>query len=788
MFQKLGNLVSSAWWAFLLAWGLLLALLTWTAPRWRDIILEGEFAFLPETTSSRHGEKVFKEAFPRQYFPSNAVIVLSRAESQLTSQDINFIKQDLYPGLEHIAKQHRDSKSAKEKSIIGAMHSFQEPGAGSLLVSPDRKATLVILELTSELLEIRNWPVLAQIEDLVSRLKQEGKVPDGLNISQGGTAMVGRDVTQGQARSTQAIHLWTIVLVVVLLLLIYRAPLLTLVPLITVFVAVQVALKFLSLLAQAEVLTVFEAEETFITVIVYGTGVDYCLFLISRYREELQEGRLPSEAIANAIGKVGATLLASSATVTLGIAMMIFADFGQFHLAGIAISSSLFLSLFAVLSLTPALLRLCGRWAFWPKFPSKNDSGQWEKVIAWNRLATILQRRPGTILLSTVALMLPFAVLALLQSDNLEFDLVNRLPSSAPSIAGNKDLARHFPEGLLDPVIVLLRNPDVDFQEDRGEALLESLTRRLALKKEEMGLADIRTLARPLGITQAAQEALDELLTQQQLSPKKQPGGSMYQEALDHYVSMVHVTQLQLVLHKNPLARPSLDLLKHIENVTRQEMPQELQDGEVIFFGLTPSILDLRETTDHDRVRIEFLVVACVFLILVILLRRPVVSLYLIASVLLSFFTALGATFALFWLLDPSGFSGLDWKVPIFLFVILVAIGEDYNIFLMTRVREEQKHRDGVAGIKSALVKTGPIITSCGLIMIGTFSSLLAGSLVDLKQLGFALAFGVLLDTFVVRPLLVPAFLIWLANRHFRSPWRFLLIKVKEKIEAEIRA
>jgi RND superfamily putative drug exporter len=173
-------------------------------------------------------------------------------------------------------------------------------------------------------------------------------------------------------------------------------------------------------------------------------------------------------------------------------------------------------------------------------------------------------------------------------------------------------------------------------------------------------------------------------------------------------------------------------------------------------------VRDVANVMQEDRGRIEVLVLASVFVILVVLLRRFAVPFYLLVSVLFSYYTTLGVSFIVFWLLDPHGFTGIDWKIAIFLFAILIAVGEDYNIFLMTRIDEEERRHGPLLAITQALDRTGPIISSCGVIMAGTFASLMGGSLTEMKQLGFALAFGILLDTFVVRPILVPAFLILL--------------------------
>ena len=238
-----------------------------------------------------------------------------------------------------------------------------------------------------------------------------------------------------------------------------------------------------------------------------------------------------------------------------------------------------------------------------------------------------------------------------------------------------------------------------------------------------------------------------------------------------HYVSsngdlQGRVLRFDLVLQDDPFARNSIAQFESIRHSIETSIPAGLK---VFALGPTASIRDLKAVTDRDQIRIDILVLGGVFLILVVLLRRLTISLYLIVSVFFSYLVTLGMTFFVFWVLDPAGFVGLDWKVPMFLFTILIAVGEDYNIFLMTRIDEEQRQHGPVAGVIAALQKTGSIISSCGIIMAGTFCSLLAGSLVGLHQLGFALAFGVLLDTFVVRPILVPAFLVLLYDGRLKS-------------------
>src|SRR5437588_2866871 len=275
MFRFLGNAVSRFWPLVLGVWGLLLALSWASAPDWNAVTESGEVAFLPPDSPSRRSEQLFRDAFPDQYAASNIILIAAREGAELQDQDKKFIQQVLTPRLKQVT-----APAGAEGSIVARILTLGDQAADVLLISQDRQATLVVIELTTSFLDRRNEPVVAAVEDLVGRLRREKAIPTGLALEVTGIASAGRDLRQAEAQSIRAIENWTVVIVIVLLLLLYRAPLMAVIPLATVFVAVQMALHVLALLAGAGILPLDRDSRIFITVLAYGAGVDYCVFLI----------------------------------------------------------------------------------------------------------------------------------------------------------------------------------------------------------------------------------------------------------------------------------------------------------------------------------------------------------------------------------------------------------------------------------------------------------------------------------------------------------------------------
>lgn len=671
---------------------------------------------------------------------------------------------------------------------------------GSQLRSQDRKAQLVILQLSNEFMATDNIRVLERVEQELEAVRQRMARDGitGLTLGISGSAAVGGDMLRAAAESVLNTEWLTVTLVILILLLVYRAPLLITVPLVTIAVSLAISTGVLASLTRLSTLPgfswwgykVFTTTKIFIVVILFGAGTDFCIFLIARFREYLAAGWDHVSALTAALAGVSQALLGSALTTILGLAMMFFVRYGKYRNSGPGIGLALTVALLACLTLAPAILRALGRRVFWPfDRPSVADSGPdpgqgssgrsvWGKAPGWSTafwrwLARAIVLRPGRILAVSLLLMAPLACVGLFTADHVTFDLLNELERGRPSVVGSELLKRHFPVGEGGPVIVLAFKKGAGFGDEdpavaaRAMAGIFQLTKSL---REVPGVQKVRSLAAPLGdppqrISLLSGAGLRALSLREHRLTK-----AIFLAQAPGYRG--EVTRFELILDDSPFSKEAMQSLALIDARLRQEsaLAGSFWSGaRFLYTGTTAGIRDLRAVTHADHRRIQVLVVLAVFLVLLLILRRPLVCSYLILSVLLSYFVTIGTTELTFAWLYGHTFQGLDWKVPVFLFVILVAVGEDYNIYLVTRVFEEQARRGLFAGLREAIVRTGGIITSCGVIMAGTFVSMTSSTLRGIVELGFALSLGVLLDTFIVRTLLVPAFLsLWCRWKAFR--------------------
>lgn len=776
MFGSLGTIVSRRWLWVLLGWAVLVLVVRHTEPRWEDVTCDGDFAYLPTEMASVQGEKLLEAAFPEVLSRSNLVLIVARSQGTLQPADLAVADRLI-----------DEFTPTQDDGPIIDLLSRQTPVIGEKLVSEpkaDGQATLVVLQLRDEFMAIGNMPFVKEIYGTLEAIRTEPGFPAGLELGVTGSAAIGADMLFSAEESIRNTELATCFLVVVILLVVYRAPGLVVVPLLTIFLSLMVATGLVALVTLANQqfgwfdFKIFKTTRIFVVVILYGAVTDYCLFLISRYREELEGGRPPAEAIAVSLAGVGHALVGSAMTTIVGLGCMAFADFGKFRNSGPAIALCLVVAMAASLTLAPALLRATGSAVFWPFgiVPRNRDladvSGRVEAAGAasylsglWQWLSRQIVTRPRLIMVASLLILAPLAYQGL--SVQVTYDLLTELQDQRPSVRGTRLLGQYFAAGEIGPVTVLAHQETGHFatSSDRWQRIgqlaeaLHQLEYRDSQGNCVRPITSVRSLAEPLG-DRRAQFGLFSGLRKGILRGHHRTKNTYLAQAAPY---IDKVTRLDLVFQYDPFSIESIRLLDHLEGYLHRlaEDPKSAWYGTTFYFrGTTAGIRDLRAVTASDQLRIQQLVTIAVLVVLVLLIGRPLVSSYLVLSVLFGYFVTIGTCMLLFSWLYGDTFHGLDWKVPIFLFVILIAVGEDYNIYLVTRVFEEQRRCGPIEGVRVALMQTGGIITSCGVIMAGTFIAMAAGTLRAMHELGFALALGVLLDTFVIRTILVPAFLV----------------------------
>ena len=533
-----------------------------------------------------------------------------------------------------------------------------------------------------------------------------------------GPGGIAADLERVASEAANTLLIATVGLVLLLLLLVYRAPVLALLPLAAVAAAYLVAVGIVYLLIEAGWITVNGEGTMLLLVLIFGAGTDYSLLLVHRYREELSLGRPVAEALPLAVRESRSALLASGGTVIAAMLVLLVADLESTHWLGPILALGIAVMLAAAFTLLPALLAILGERAFWPAIPAHGagqggprrslpktrDGGDPPDPAPniWERVAGLVRRRSGTIVVAVLALLAVLCLGNLTNHDTLGFGQGVTKPTN--SSEGTEALERHFPPGLGSPLTAVVDT-------DAVPAVLQGM-RRL----------DSVQLALPAPVPGDAEKAV-----------------------------------VALVLHGNPYGSDAAEDVEEIRDRLHVLAPGGLLGG------IPAENLDIEQTNAHDTKLIVPLVLLVIGLILVALLRALVAPAYLIATVLASFAATLGlATFAF---TEVFQTEGLAFNLELMAFIFLVALGVDYNIFLMTRAREEAAARGTREGTLAALVNTGGVVTGAGLILAGTFATLTLLPLEELVQIGATVAFGVLLDTFVVRALLIPAITYRLGKR-----------------------
>ncbi|MGH8968653.1 MAG: MMPL family transporter [Actinomycetes bacterium] len=517
----------------------------------------------------------------------------------------------------------------------------------------------------------------------------------GLSMHITGPAGVNADFAKAFEGIDGALLYSALAVVIIILLITYRSPVLWLLPVISAAVALTAAQAVIYLLAKHADLTVNGQTQGILTVLVFGAGTDYALLLVARYREELRRHQDRHEAMSFALHRAGPAIFASAATVVVGMLCLVVAEMNSTASMGPGLAIGIAVGMLAMLTLLPALLVITGRWIFWPVRPTYGSDDHTATGV-WARVGRLIAPRPRAVWLTTTVILgaLSFGVFQL-NANGLSYE--DSFTGTPDSIVGQRIVDEHFDPGTGEPVVVISKT--------------DGATEVEADFQGSDGIAPGSVTAAP---PQNGYVYLEGTLTDG-------PDSEAAQDTVDRVRSAVH----------------------------------EVGGADAKVGGSSAVLLDVQRASAHDNKVIIPVVLLVVFGILALLLRAVVAPLVLIATVVLSFFAAFGICAILF--TEVLGFAGADAGLPLFAFVFLVALGIDYNIFLMTRVHEEAKQHGTRRGALIGLAATGAVITSAGLVLAGTFAVLATLPVVAFAEIGIVVALGVLLDTLIVRSVLVTA-------------------------------
>jgi RND superfamily putative drug exporter len=683
-------------------------------PKLQEATTNENEAFLPESAESTEVNDILEDRFEVGN-EVDALVAYNREDGRLSKADFERITAD---ALEIGGVQRPSPEQPCRSELVGVL-AIIDPTTGPVcgaaeLPGASRKGTEGTVpegqqaEEPESVSDDGSTAVLVvrtnadESDDIIDNVEElRGVVPDAengdgeLRAYVTGIAGIIADSIEVFESIDVTLLLVTVSLVLVLLLAIYRSPVIALVPLFVVAIAYGIAAAAVYGLVQAGVLEVNGQTTSLLIVLMFGAGTDYCLLIVSRYREELRRYEDKHEAMAHATERTAPAILSAGATVFAAMLILTLADFKATQTMGPVLALGIAIMLLAGLTLLPALLSALGRNAFWPAVP-RHGTEERRPLGVWRRIGHFVHDRPVFAIVISVVI-LGVGALGNLQDRGI-IDFGEGFRDPPESVEGQLLLDEELSGGQIAPTTVLV-GPEA------SEAVAAAVGR----------LEGVETVV---------------------------PAGTSEDGELD---------RLEVTLAYDPFSDEANDLVPDLRSTAEEAAGGE----EVLVGGTTAENYDTTQTLRSDAKLIVPLTLILIFLILCILLRALVAPLYLVATVVLSYGFAIGASTLIFTEIfnQPDGDPGL----PTFAFIFLVALGVDYNIFLMSRIREEAHYREVHDAVIHGLERTGGVITSAGLILAGTFCALMTLPLEVLFQIGFTVALGLLVDTFLVRSILVPA-------------------------------
>ncbi|WP_167747029.1 MMPL family transporter [Cohnella luojiensis] len=800
--EKYIDWVARLRWFIVTGWLLTASLSFIVMPDLQDIVRKTEQRFLPLDAESVQATRLLQQINPTAHSLSSAVIVLSR-EKGLTDADRSWLTELL---------KEIDSRK-RELGITSVLSAETQPELADRLLSKDDSTQLAIVSLPKADFEDATRITLDKLKRMLE------SAPKGALAVLTGSAPLSQDFQQSSENGLRRTELITIGLVLLILLFVFRSPVTSIIPLLTIGVSFIISRGLVATFASLGV-PVSHFTESFLIAVLFGAGTDYCILMILRYREELRhvEDGNPLAAMSRMMTGVGKTVLFSASTVFTAFLLIGFAEFGLYRSA-VGVAIGMLVTVAAALTLAPALLLIFGRSLFWPLGFSGSEGHRESRI--WSRLASLTARRSGIVLLAAVICLTP---LAFLFQGNRSFDDISEINPHLGSVVGFRQVEKAFSSGEVFPVTVVVTSTE-SMRTTSGLAALEqassaltrtdhvgevrSAVRPLGRKPEELtvpgqlrkpnvgdivksiikdqqllidGLKAISLGAAPLsqgliGIVPAIRQlesGLSKLIASQlgglkrvtdsgdgdskESEDKKAEKARLKQQAMDYYISPDgFTTKFELILDINPYSDQAMDAMPMIANQLRESLrATALTNPKVYVTGVTAKYQELREISYRDFLRTGILVLAGIAIVLMLLLRSVAAPLYVLLSLGFNYLITMGIVEFLF--VKVMGFSGLSWTVSFFIFLVIVALGVDYSIFLMSRFKEEYRPGEAVLAMTKAMKTTGGIIGSAAIMMAATFGALSFSGVDTLVQIGVGTLIGLLLYATLFMGFIVPAF------------------------------